>query len=347
MNDAPEEGPNAMGAAPDWDALGRYLAGESPDEEARSVRAWLDAHPAERALLDGLRSDEASLPVDAVDVDGALAKVHARMRNQMVALPEQRAIRRSWPAYTLTALAAAAVLVAIVLSRPAAKSAAPAAATTYATAIGQRDSIQLADGTRVILGPASRLVVPAGYGSSTRVVELTGDAYFDVHHDAAKPFGVRVSDAYIEDLGTLFNVESDAGDTTNVSVLGGSIRLRGTESSGGGIVLVAGERGLVADGGAAVLDRGRASEDDVAWAAGRLVFRDASLVRVAGELRRWYGVRLVFADSTLTHRRLTASFQGEPVDQVMRTIGLTLGVDVKLQGDSAIVSTNHGSSVSR
>ena len=84
----------------------------------------------------------------------------------------------------------------------------------------------LADGSRVILGPDSRLTVPADFGSTARAVELKGDGYFDVRHDAAKPFTVRVANALVEDVGTTFTVESDAGDTTSVSVLSGSVRLR-------------------------------------------------------------------------------------------------------------------------
>ncbi|HVX41550.1 MAG TPA: FecR domain-containing protein [Gemmatimonadaceae bacterium] len=339
LNDAP--GHDAAGAAPDWDAVARYLAGESPADEAQRVRAWLENNPAERELVESLAAAGAELPLAPVDVDAALDRVHARMRNQMVAYPERSARGRAWRAGRIAALALAAALVGIVVLRHARTPAPASVATTYATAIGARDSIQLADGSHVILGPASRLVVPANYGTTTRTVDLTGDAYFDVRHDPATPFGVRVAHAYIEDVGTRFNVESDGGDTTSVAVLGGSVRLQGTESGTAGIVLTAGDRGSVADGGPAVRDSARAGEDDIAWASGRLVFRDASLVRVAGELRRWYGVRLVFGDSSLPKRRLTASFQGESAEEVLRTIGLTLGVHVDLQGDSAVVSTTH------
>ena len=76
----------------------------------------------------------------------------------------------------------------------------------------------LADGSRVVLGPDSRLTVPADFGSGARAVELEGDGYFDVRHDAAKPFAVRVGQALVEDVGTTFRVESDDGNATSVSV---------------------------------------------------------------------------------------------------------------------------------
>src|SRR5437773_2333720 len=134
------------GNAPDWEAIARYLAGESSAAESAIVERWLEEHPGDRALV---------------------------QRLDYIVTPE----------------------------------------------------VEHVDGSRVILGPDSRLTVRGGYGTASRDVELSGDAYFDVHHDAAKPFAVHVAKAVIEDIGTTFTVESDGADTTTVAVLTGSVRL--------------------------------------------------------------------------------------------------------------------------
>jgi transmembrane sensor len=246
-------------------------------------------------------------------------------------------------------LAAAAVLAVVVLRRSPTPDAAQttSGAQTYTTAVGQRDSITLSDGSRVILGPDSRLIVASDYGNASRSVELHGDGYFDVQHDAAKPFTVRVARAVVEDIGTTFAVESDAGDTTAVAVLAGSVRLRSRDSSAtSGAVLSAGDRGsMSADG--QVRAYPHSVTDEAAWTTGRLIFRDASLARVAGELRRWYGVNLRIVDSSLANRHVTATFNGEPVDQVLKIIGLTLGARIERQGDSATVTSIRGSATAR
>ena len=85
-------------------------------------------------------------------------------------------------------------------------SAVPSAAATkeFATSIGARDSVVLADGSRVILGPASHIVVRG------REVELTtGEAFFVVVHNEKRPFTVRVGGAVIRDIGTEFSVRTD------------------------------------------------------------------------------------------------------------------------------------------
>ena len=83
---------------------------------------------------------------------------------------------------------------------------------------------------------------------------------------------------------------------------------------------------------------------DSAWTTGRLVFRDASLIRVASELRRWYGFKLGIADSSLRGRTLRAEFEpGQPIDKVLDIISLTLGARIERAGsDSATIHARRG-----
>jgi transmembrane sensor len=218
------------------------------------------------------------------------------------------------------------------------------AARNYATRTGQRDSIMLADGSRVILGPDSRLTVPADYGTDARSIELHGDGYFDVRHDATKPFTVRVANALVEDIGTTFTVESDAGDTTSVSVLSGSVRLRpqGSPASAGAI-LAAGDRGSLTVNGQVHAYPNTVRTDDASWTTGRVVFHDASLPRIVAEIHRWYGVDLRIADTSMLSRHVTTTFDAsDSIDQVLRSLSLTLGARFDRQGDSATIHPNSG-----
>ena len=73
------------------------------------------------------------------------------------------------------------------------------------------------------------------------------------------------------------------------------------------------------------------------------MFRVASLARVAGEIHRWYGVTLQIADSSLLKRHVTASFAGEPIEQVLKIVALTLCAQIERRGDSAMVIAKPGS----
>lgn len=352
-NDSPR---SAAGSnPPDWDAVARYLAGESSPDEQASVRGWMERHPGDRAVVE--RLDAAARPPEqdaGVDVEAALRTVRARMAADPDHATLQLVRGRKWRGRRsivgITAVAAAAGVVAVVTVRraPDQGRVGPALAHAYSTAVGQRDSVILADGSRVMLGPDSRLTVPADYGVTTRTVALRGDGYFDVHHDSATPFVVHAGDAVIEDIGTRFTIESDALDTTTVSVLAGSVRLRAVDSATTtGAILLAGDRGSVTTEGVVLAAPHTVGADDAAWTTGRLVFRDASLVRVTGELRRWYGVNIRIADSSLANRHFTNTFNGESIDQVLRTIALTLDARVERQGDAVTIHSNGGPASAR
>ena len=346
-DDAPRT-PGAPDSVPDWDTLGRFVAGEGSAGEISHVSQWLDANPAERALLERLTQVTAAAPVEGIDVEAALAKVHARMgmADQAPALSIDRAkSRRRWqPLASIGVLAAAAVVAFVVLLRrqPNTPGAGVTVASqTFSTSVGRRDSITLGDGSRVVLGPDSRLTVPGDFGTGARGVELHGDAYFDVRHDPAKPFAVRVGSAVVQDVGTTFMVESDDANATLVTVVTGSVRLRAADSAAAtGVLLAAGERGSIDDAGRTSTERATSPDDDVAWTTGKLVFRDALLSRVAAEIHRWYGVRLHVSDPSLWSQHVTTTFYtNQPVDQVLHVVELSLGVKIERQGDSAVVVT--------
>lgn len=334
--------------SPDWDAIARFLAGESTSAEAGAVRAWMNANPPERDLLE--RLDAAitvpSNPVDVdVDVDAALARVHERITTMPKLTVERGHARRNRFLFVVGVGAAAAAAGAVFVVRGTPRT--QPQGRTYVTSVGQRDSVLLGDGSRVVLGPRSTLVVPVDF-ATRRAVRLIGDAYFDVRHDVSKPFSVRVRDAVVEDIGTAFSVESDVVNETSVAVVSGSVRLRADSAlSASGVVLQAGDRGDIDARGRTRVERGVVRSDDVAWTSGRLVFRDAPLSRVAAELQRWYGVTLRADDSILYQRHVSTTLAGDSIDQVAKILELSLGARVERHGDTLTIHATRGAAGSR
>jgi transmembrane sensor len=332
-----------------WEALARFLAGECNAGQAEEMRAWLAERPDRRELADTLETALRGLafetPAD-LDVEGALARTRARLEEPVV-LPigapqePQRAFRRT----SLLRLAASVALIigaGVVwrATRPEAPPTQSVAVQTHVTATGQTESLRLSDGSSVLLAPGSRLVVAAGYGGTARDVELTGEALFDVMHDAARPFTVRAGDAAIEDLGTTFAVRSSGVNGVQVVVTEGAVRLRAVSAPvDAGIVLHAGQRGTLAMQTGDIA-QGAVTDEDLAWTRGRLVFTDASLDRVRDDLRRWYGIELQVIGRL--PGRLNAEFEGYTVEKVLEIIGLTLGAEIDLRGDTAIMRVQSG-----
>lgn len=332
------------GSAPgntDWEALARFLAGESPAEEVDAVRGWLSEHPDRQAVLDALdraMTAGATPPPADLDVDAALTRVHRRMDELAVRPlrrpPSTETARRGWRSPVLGAAAAVLLAVGGWFGGQALRDGDPAARVAYATETGQRQTVRLPDGTSVLLGPDSRVTLPPDYGRRDRVVELVGQAMFDVPHDDARPFTVHAGGARVRDIGTAFSVLSGPAGV-RVVVTEGAVALAPAAGDAEGVILRKGERGVLAPAGAAP-QRAAATAEDLAWTRGELVFRDAPLAQVAAELRRWYGVELR-AEGAVAGRRLTASFQGEPRERVLEVVVLALGAEMNVRGDTAVL----------
>ena len=349
----------------DWDALARFFAGESSAAEAEAASRWLAEHPEEAekfASLNAVTARMAESPASGeVDVDAAWMRMAAKLDEPVVAVPAGRPVARPAPATKVSAFAprrsvwrspalraaAAIALVAggwAIVKLNSIADFAPAEPATFATEAGQRDSVVLADGTRVILGPGSSLRTEMGYGDPDRDVHLEGEALFDVVHDDARPFVVHASGLMVHDLGTTFTVRTtnDIHGTMTVAVTQGAVRITGAGVPDDSVaVLRAGDRGTIITNQSVNVERGAALDDDLAFTRGRLVFRDTPLPAVASALRRWYGVQVQVADSSLSTRTLTASFQGEPLADVLRVIGLALDTPVSQQ-DSTVVIGRRG-----
>lgn len=329
-----------------WEAIARYLAGESPAGEQASVRQWLAANPADAkavAALDDVLGRVTLRPeaLSQIDTEAALAGVKAR-RNQ----PELTVVRGRGRVSTMgraitdwKPLAAAAAVViavgALVWSRSAPDlPVTTIAARTLTTPVGGRDSLVLPDGSQVMLGPGSSLIMAQGYGQQERRISISGEALFTVAHDASKPFIVVANGAEIRDIGTAFVVHSDAGGT-RVAVTEGVVEVTSTRQAA--TRLNAGDAASVSPAGDVIAERGVGATSDLAWTKGRLVFRDAPLAEVAEDLKRWYGVELSIRDSALRRRPLSAEFQGDSLPNVLRVISAALGATMERRGDTIVM----------
>lgn len=331
--------------APDWEAIGRFLAGESPDAEAAAVAAWLAAHPEDAAMVARVNAAAETLrPVvpAPIDTEAALARVLARRAAAPTRPPGVHVLgagapRRRWWTSPLAAAAGLAILAGSAwwLTRASAPASRDGEAiTVLATATGERDSLSLPDGSTVLLGPGSTVSFARTYGRETRTVTLRGDAYFVVARDDARPFTVRVPGAQIVDLGTAFAVRADSAGDVTVAVTSGRVRLEGQTAGGGALELSAGESARLPADASIPEPFAQDTVEATAFTRGTLVLRETPVRDLPTLLRRWYGVTLGI-DPALADRRVSATFTNESADTVVSAIALSLGARGSVRGDSA------------
>lgn len=315
--------------------LARYLSGEATDAERAEVEAWARVEANGREL-ERLKAIWHPAPDPQWNVEDAWQRVSARLDApaEVAAVFPRRGL--GWDvalaAAVVLALGAGAVWRAMRVT-------APPATVVVATTVGERRTVDLADGSQVILAPGSQLTIPVGYGDATRRVDLRGEAWFTVIHDADRPFLVHAAGTITEDLGTEFLVqELPGGAGVRVALVSGSASLRSEHGPAAAVTLFPNDIGTLDAGAPAVqVERGASLDALVAWPAGRLEFEDAPLGDVAAALARWYGMPVVLADSALASRRFTGTLRLDSLDDALEVLRLSLGVQVARQADTLVV----------
>ena len=313
----------APGATRERDRFERWLAGDP----ARAI-----AYRACESMWDGVR--------DAAADEEILA-----MRREALALgPRPRRVR--WEHFA--ALAATLVLFlvgGIVLlrdNRIAAPGDAAAIAqlrepNVYRTAVGQRSSLMLTDGSVVELNTAS--VIQVDFTEGRREVRLLrGQALFDVAHDSRRPFVVEAAGKRVTALGTRFDVRLESNEM-RVTLIEGSVSVERADGSAAAqadpapVRLRPGEQ-LIALADQPFVVQAANVEHAVSWQSGRVVFSDEPLAEVIEEINRYSERKVVLGDSSLAGLRVSGVFRTGSVDGFVSALDAAFPVEGRLDSSS-------------
>lgn len=159
---------------------------------------------------------------------------------------------------------------------------------------GGQFQVVLPDGTRVWLNAASSLSYPTAFTGKERLVEVSGEAYFEVAHDAHKPFRVKINkqENYIDVLGTHFNVNAYTDESAiRATLLEGRIRF----GAGKTVVLAPGQQAILPAGTTApTVLKSVDTSAVMAWRSGLFNFEGQHLREVMRQLSRWYNIEVVY-----------------------------------------------------
>jgi ferric-dicitrate binding protein FerR (iron transport regulator) len=201
----------------------------------------------------------------------------------------------------------------------------PEGNTSYAEIecpMGVRTKFQLPDGSTGYLNSGSRLKYPVQF-SGERKVELTGEAFFDVVHNASLPFHVNTRNLDIKVLGTTFNVIANNDDTSEEIILQtGKVDI--ATRAGKQLALLSPNERLVLDLEKQSFEKKTVEASQyTSWKEGKLVFRNENMQQVARRLSRWYNADVVVDSKQLDNYAFHATFTDEPLDEVLKLLLLT------------------------
>ena len=200
---------------------------------------------------------------------------------------------------------------------------------------GGQYQLTLPDGSKVWLNASSSIRFPAVFSDNERIVEITGEAYFEVAKNKKRPFRVFFSGSEVEVLGTVFNVMAYQDEqSTKTTLVEGAVALK---NGGRKKRLKPGQQGSVFSSGEIVMTAVD-MEAAIAWKKGLFYFRDAGIEEVMRQASRWYDI-----DVSYTGKIPVRQFTGK----VARNVNISellnmlryVGVNCRVENKKIIVST--------
>lgn len=199
---------------------------------------------------------------------------------------------------------------------------------TIRTPVGANYQLVLTDGTQVWLNAHSSLRFPAQFIGTTRDVELSGEAYFDVAKNKNKPFVVMVGDTKVKVIGTEFNIAADEEKTkVSTTLLEGSVLVtQGNKQR----TLEPGQQAISGNGGLFV---NRVDTDPiVAWKNGYFIFRKTPIHELMAAISKWYDVEVDYIGE-MDGVEFGGKFsKSTSLQELLKSLELTGSVRFKIQG---------------
>jgi transmembrane sensor len=367
-----------------WHLAGKKLAGEASADELTELEGLLRSDPDMHYSLQNI-NDIWQLPArDGQEVDGVFNRHLSRMKAAgitdwkeeeeqqtqplQVDNPFRQLPSRSYHTIAWVSVIACFVLATVFflyypsnstkLAEVSAGGNHAATKNEISTRNGSKTKISLPDGSIVWLNSGSNLVYPKEFGNSTREVELTGEAFFDVVKNPDHPFVIHTRHLDIRVIGTAFNVKSYPGDQRTItSLVRGKVEVFIHNRPNEKFVLKPNEKLVVLNeetaepaneetttGNQPIVSVSKLTHSTVdnivvetAWVQNKLVFDNESFTEVAAKMKRWYNVEFEFAAAGTQGLRFTGVFENETIQQALDAMMITAEFNYRLQGNRVII----------
>lgn len=205
---------------------------------------------------------------------------------------------------------------------------------TLTTPKGGQYSLTLSDGTKVWLNAASSITYPSSFQGNERKVELTGEAYFEVAKNAARPFRVTSGNQTVEVLGTHFNINAYNDEPwVRTTLLEGKVKVTAGNDE---TFLIPGQQAQL-DSKGLILNKDADIEESTAWRNGYFVFNHEHIESIMRKISRWYDVDVSYQGAISKDWFGGTVSRYENAAEVLRELELTGQIHFKIEGRRIIV----------
>jgi ferric-dicitrate binding protein FerR (iron transport regulator) len=225
---------------------------------------------------------------------------------------------------------------------------------------GSKTLINLPDSSSVILNSASQFSYNKDFAVTSREMQLSGEAYFDIHKNPDMPLVIHAGNVIIRVLGTTFNVRANPEDSfVEATLLKGSIEvslqtdperkillhpnekivIRNNELESGNKI-TAHKRDDVITVSKVQQDLADSSYLETVWTKEKMSFQKESFITLAAKMERWYNVKIILADTALNNLLFTGSLEKEGLDEALQALRKTAPFNYTITGKVVHVTQN-------
>jgi ferric-dicitrate binding protein FerR (iron transport regulator) len=208
------------------------------------------------------------------------------------------------------------------------------------TVAGVKSTVQLPDGSKVVLNSSSKIEFADGFRDSVRWVKLEGEAYFDVSKNPHKPFIVQSGSILTRALGTGFNVKIQPSGKVDVALVEGSVEVKPVSASKNKdhIILSPGE--YVAFEGQEITEKGNFDYvSAIGWKDGLLTFNNADFQQVVGKLEQWYGVTFK-VEGRPSKWSLNGTYDNDNLENILKALSHSENFNYNISGNQITIKFN-------
>ena len=194
---------------------------------------------------------------------------------------------------------------------------------------GVKSHIMLPDGTNVWMNAASKISYAKGFSDTSRVITLSGEAYFEVVKDKKRPFRVISGPITTTALGTSFNINSYKKENIRVSLVTGKVDVvkKGTKAH---VTLTPGNQAVADKSGLSV--NAFFQDSTLAWKDGKIYFNDTYFEDMINVLEKWYDVKFVVKNVSEADKSMKAigQFNNEPLENVLKVLSHSMDFEFEI-----------------
>lgn len=198
---------------------------------------------------------------------------------------------------------------------------------------GVKSNLTLQDGSKVILNSGSSLTYIKNFESHQRVLELRGEAFFEVAKDESRPFMVKTGPVTTTALGTSFNIKAYESESIDITLLTGLVAIDHESISSKTVNLKKGE-GLRIDLDDDGMKKVAFNGDKVlAWTKKTIVFDQTPMPEIKRVLENWYGVKITFSNLPKKDLELSGRFHDQTLKNVLEGLSYSARFEFNIEKD--------------